>query len=115
MSADRATNPFDADGWVGEIELTEEELGPTAPNQSLRIATADPRRLWLCVAVTPLGGTWSIWPSKRSTDYGIRPAPSVDWLLVHNASFPSLVQGEWWIHNGAGGLTVYVITARDMH
>ena len=115
MNVRRVQNPFDVTGWTSEIELVEYTVDAFAPDTSVDICDTDPRRLWIIAATEPATGGFVMWPRRQTAEYGIAPITGQTHVLVHNASYPSLVQGGWWFRCALAGITVHVIIGRDMN
>lgn len=81
-------------------------------NTRTLIATADPQRLWLIVMAYGSVGDWAVWPWKLPDIGGMRPESSTGYLLIHNASYPSLVQNEWYLAVGAASGPFELVTGR---
>lgn len=108
-----SANPYKPRGWTGEIELTESEDIPLLAGVPVQVATPDPDRLWLLVGFDSAAATLSLWPSRALSIKGITDASGIGAILLHNASYPSLVQGTWWATADGGPTIVRVITARS--
>jgi hypothetical protein len=115
MAIDRASNPYDASGWTGEVELVESQVELLIGDESVRILPADPRRIWYVLCVLPAGTTWRVWPRALGDSLGISPDFGKESILIHNASYPSLVQGEWYFNSVGGGHIIRIIEGRDMY
>ncbi len=106
------TNPFIPRGWTGEIEIVRTRLGTPVVNTRTKIAKADPQRLWLLVMGYGSVGDWGLWPWELPSLGGIKQEPSTGYVLIHNASYPSLVQAEWWLAVGANSGPFEMIEGR---
>jgi hypothetical protein len=114
MIDDRATNPYDADGWTGEIEITAELTGVLNAAVSTLLIGPDPRRLYLLLAYdSAAGSTPLLWPYQQDAAYGIS-GDAVGAVLIHNASYPSLVQMAWYAYVQLGPVSYRLITGRDI-
>lgn len=111
----RPTNPYDADGWTGEVDII--PLQPITINTgtSTRFLTQDANRLWFLVAIAPDTQDYTIWPQQQTAFYGIKPHTSESAILIHNASYPGLVQGDWYYLHFGLGVTLHVIVARTIN
>lgn len=106
------TNPFDPKQWVTNIEVS--LLAPIAytSGASKLVLPPDPWRLWFILAVEPISGGILAWPGRQTGTYGIRAVDGQSHVLIHNASYPSLVQAEWWAALLTAPATVHIITGR---
>ena len=114
MSVIRIANPYIPRGWTGEIELVFQDPQIVQAGDSDMIVGTDPSRLWFLVAVEPVGTASWIWPQKQDGLYGLALQFDNGTRLVHNASYPSLTQGEWYFSPQVGPATVRVIIGRGL-
>lgn len=110
----KAVNPYDAAGWTAEIELSTLTVPGGATVTTGQIGTPDPRRIWLLLCTVPSTAVVFVWPEQQDGPWGIAPVTGQSHILIHNASYPSLVQGGWYVFVDAPGVDVNVIQARDM-
>lgn len=100
--------PFNPEGSMNRIQV----IGPsdfTFPTtDSHRLFKANPRRLWLLVTWEGPSTITRLSTKKTSSTAGIGETGGSGYILIHNASLPGLVQGEWFAHENAGRvLTLY--------
>lgn len=106
-------NPFDAAGWTSGIELDFLNFPALVINTATPILTPDTQRLWFCVMGFGSIGDWGLWPYELPSVGGIKQTPGTGYVLIHNASYPSAVQLQWYLHMGATSGPVKVMVARS--
>lgn len=111
MARTKNRNPFDAKGWTGEIEISPEIVKSLSVGVSSEVIQADPLRLWMLIAIDNMGGEAYLWPNQQSDLYGIRVDTNNKSILIHNASYPSLVQGVWYGMAGGAPADIRIIAA----
>lgn len=109
MSRVRNNNPYDVRGWTGEIEITQEDLVPLPVATSTLFLPADPMRLWILLAHSSGAGQAWYWPITQTGPYGITSSGNGNAVLIHNASYPSLVQSTWYGWSQGAITNVHVI------
>lgn len=107
-------NPFTPQGWTGSVEWDVIYSDTPLVNTGTLIAPPDPQRLYLVVMGYGSIGDWGVWPRKLPSVGGIKQQTGTGHVLIHNASYPSLVQSEWWLAMGAASGPVEVISARSI-
>lgn len=110
MSRIRSYNPYHVKGWTGEIEVSREETVACAVASATPILSADPTRLWILLAYSSGAGQVWFWPYAQNGPYGITTAGGGQSILIHNASYPSLVQMPWFGFAQGAITNVRVIT-----
>lgn len=75
-------------------------------------AAANPQRLYLLVLFSTATGR--VCPAPASTVYGLGPdvAGAPGGRLIHRASFPGAIDGEWFVYDSGGG-SIRVIDVED--
>lgn len=105
-------NPFDPTGWTGRVELIEYPQTNLAINTPLQILGTDPYRLWILFMYDDVTVPVFLNYHQQGGIPGIGADQGRAHILIHNASYPSLVQGNWWAVAPTGGSVVEWIVGR---
>ena len=114
MAGRRVINPYLPAGWTGSIEIVPSVRYDLVADTPVRIGKTDPMRLWLLLGAEDTAGTVYLWPEQQTDVNGIGQPTGIRAILIHNASYPSLCQGEWYAVSRAAPTVVRVIEGRAM-
>lgn len=78
----------------------------------VQILGTDPERLYFILAAENPSTAWYLWPSLQGTPVGISAPSGTNYVLIHHASYPGLVQGPWFLQDNAAGDHFRLIVAR---
>lgn len=106
------SNPYDPNGWTGKIELIDYGQANLAINTPLKILNDDSQRLWFLIGWDDVTVPVWVWYKAQSGIPGITAGQNQAHVLIHNASFPSLIQGSWWATSPSGGSVIQWIVGR---
>lgn len=97
-------NPYEPTTAITGTEGAASEAVTLTPGAVAQIAPADPQRLYLLVF--PFSSDVVVTPFYDFPGYGwfgsITPGSSP--ILIHQASYGPLVNGEWYARSAAGGI-----------
>jgi hypothetical protein len=105
-------NPYLPKDWTTALDLTESQTLSYATPGVHQLLGADSERLYFLIAAENPSSAWFLWPSQQTQQWGIAPQTGVNFLLIHHASYPGLVQGPWYIFTIAAGDRWHLIPGR---
>lgn len=112
MADQRPQNPYDPGGWVGRVEIVRYATVFLPLTTWTRIIVSDADRIWFVVSASGFENNVRIWPSVISPAAGIASGAGLAHILVHNASYPSLVQDEWFGFANTAAATLHIVAGR---
>jgi hypothetical protein len=110
----QCSNPFDARGWTGCVEV--DQLDPVdITSGNAQILWPDPQRLWALIFTQPSSASWFLWMSRPVGSFGMTPEAGQSHLIIHNATFPGAVQGNWWVITTVALTAAHIFTGRCIY
>ena len=106
--------PYNPRSQAGVVEWD----GPTVVTVGLggkeQLVRSNPDRLAILVVTSIAGGSWRVAPSQENAEFGFSTLNGGDGLVIHAATFPGLVQHEWYVYSPSG-ITLHVYEGRITH
>ena len=96
-------SPYSPAATLAAVELSEPWAVSALAAETVQLAPANPNRLYLLIMNRSGGMGFVARPVPIQGSGGISPDVGQSYILIHNATFPGLVQGEWWFFYPGGG------------
>ena len=96
-------NPYSPAASVAAVEISEPRTIAAGVTDPELLLSPDPNRLYALILNRSGGAGFSARPTPIQGPVGIQPLVGQTFILLHNASYPGLIQGEWWLLYPGGG------------
>lgn len=112
MAISNVQNPFDPTGWTGRVEIVEYDTQGLGPGDATQVLDFDAYRLFAVFTCPAWPSSLMLWPFAQRDAYGIGPQTGQNYVLIHNASFPGLLQWAWFAKTGVPLVEFNIVVGR---